>query len=177
MLFANGVKFDLFIKMWNSICYATTEEDYEHEVRTHHLKFFSHPALQYVATTWLNEWKTHFVAAWTKQFLYLGHVTSSRAENGHSMLKKILNSSTGDLLQVFERFHLVLTQQLNIIELQWNSEKLRRLSNLPAVFKDVVKKVSKYALIKSYDKFKAQNEAVACTRVLTTTMGYLVPID
>jgi hypothetical protein len=43
--------------MWNSIHYAATEEDYEHEVRTFCLKFSNYPAIQYVKATWLNEWK------------------------------------------------------------------------------------------------------------------------
>jgi hypothetical protein len=47
------------------------------------------------------------------------------------MLKIFLSSSTGDLLQVFERFNLALTQQQNNIEVQCNSAELRRLSNLP----------------------------------------------
>jgi hypothetical protein len=63
-------------------------------------------------------------------FLHLGHDMSSRAESGHSMLKRFLSSSTGDLLQVFERFHLALTQQKNNIEVQWNDEKLKHLTNL-----------------------------------------------
>jgi hypothetical protein len=116
-------------KVWNSICY---------EVRTLCLKFADHPALQYVETTWLNEWKNILLRL--GQFLHLGHVTSSRAKSGHSMLKRFLSSSIGDLLQVFKCFHLALTQQQNNIEVQWNVGKMKSLSNIPVDAKTSHKK-------------------------------------
>jgi hypothetical protein len=91
------------------------------------------------------------------------------------MLKRFLSSSMGDLLQVFERFNLALSQQQKNIEVQWNIEKIKCLSNLPPVYKNVVTKISKYALFKTHDKFKAQNEEVTCTGFFTTTMGLPCP--
>jgi hypothetical protein len=91
------------------------------------------------------------------------------------MLKRFLSSSMGDLLQVFERFNLALSQQQKNIEVQWNVEKIKCLSNLPPVYKNVVTKISKYALFKTHDKFKAQNKEVTCTGVFTTTMGLPCP--
>ena len=64
-LFSSGLEFETFLKIWNSICYAATVEDYEVKVMTLRAEFFDYPALQYVQTTWLNEWKFFFVAAWT----------------------------------------------------------------------------------------------------------------
>ena len=70
-LFSSGLEFNHFLKMWNYVCYAATEEDYESNVMTLRSEFFDHPALQYVETTWLNEWKANFVAAWTRKELIM----------------------------------------------------------------------------------------------------------
>lgn len=100
-------KFKEFLKEWNTLLNASTEEVYESTLA----KFKApgrHPeeAVKYVIKTWLGPWKEKLVAAWTNKVPHMGHVTTSAVESAHSAIKKYLISSKADLKSVFDRLCL-----------------------------------------------------------------------
>jgi hypothetical protein len=100
-------KFKEFLKEWNALLAANTEEVYESTLA----KFKApgrHPeeAVKYVIKTWLGPWKEKLVAAWINEVPHMGYVTTSAVESAHSAIKKYLISSKADLKSVFSRLCL-----------------------------------------------------------------------
>jgi hypothetical protein len=65
----------------------------------------------YLKKTWLVPWKESLVWAWVDQHLHLGNRATSRVEGAHSVLKKYLQVSTGDLKTVHEKISLLLSDR------------------------------------------------------------------
>ncbi|KAH1188626.1 hypothetical protein GmHk_20G056570 [Glycine max] len=53
--------------------------------------------IDYVCETWIIPHKEKFVTAWTNKVMHLGNTTTNRVESTHWSLKRILQSSLGDL--------------------------------------------------------------------------------
>lgn len=114
--------------------------------------------------------------AWTKNRMHFGCTTTQRVEGGHSILKRLLGSSTGSLVLVWNAIHLMITNQLLEIEkdMQWSIFKLHT-SNDPLV-RDIRGVVSTTAI----DKIIAEKErgngflkldASTCGCLLRSTHG------
>lgn len=165
-----------FLGMWYTVCNSPNVEQYLINLTLWEQAYAEYPAvLDYIRHTWLNDWKTYFVSAWTNLFLHLGALTSSRAESGHAMLKTFLHKrSTGDLLSVFQNLDLAVKQQQNEISVRWNKEKHSRpFQTSDGVFADVACRVSRYALnlVKDLYLQHRQDETSRCSYVTTTTLG------
>jgi hypothetical protein len=136
-----------------------------------------------LTNTWIEEWKCCFVAAWTNSYCHYGQVTSSRAESGHAYLKKIIDTSTGSLLGVFTKIDNALLVQVNEIKETWNVERAKNILSLAfkPIYANVLKKVSKYALLKVHQAFVQFQVAVSngcgttCTGVFSRTIGLPCP--
>jgi len=67
--------------------------------------------LKYLEKTWLDEHKERFVFCWANRYLHFGNRETSRAEGAHSIIKRYLQVSTGDLYGVLEKLSMMLTTQ------------------------------------------------------------------
>jgi hypothetical protein len=67
--------------------------------------------LRYLVKTWLEKDKERFVYCWANRHLHFGHRETSRAEGAHSVVKRYLQVSTGDLYGVLQKLSLMLTTQ------------------------------------------------------------------
>lgn len=64
---------------------------------------YPNKAIEYVTQTWLWPWKKKIVRYWVDQQQHFGHTTTSIAESLHSVMKKFIISSGGDLATAFSR--------------------------------------------------------------------------
>jgi len=71
--------------------------------------------LTYVMAT-LDEVKVKIVRAWTDHVLHLGYRTTNRVGSAHSIVKKYLDNSVGDLGTCWEKIHDMLVIQLTVIQ-------------------------------------------------------------
>lgn len=176
-LFVENGDFENFISMWNHCIHSTTTTSFEHSWQI--LANFSETnewqaAIQYLQTTWLPH-KHNFVMCWVSKLMHIGTTSTSRGEGNHSVLKKYIRISTGNLLMVFERLHLMLKTQF--IELKQKEEHhkitISHKTNKPYL-KHLHGKVSRFALDKIADQ--AENAKFVttrdkCTQIFTSTWG------
>lgn len=114
----------------------------------------------------------------TNRHLHFGTTVTSRVEGAHSQLKRALQVSTGDLLQVIDKFSMLITKQCKEHYLAMDDEKLRAQNRhrIP-LFAAILAKITNFALNKIYDQYllmlqekKDEMESI-CGHVFTTTMG------
>ncbi|CAG8788749.1 8673_t:CDS:1, partial [Racocetra persica] len=63
--------------------------------------------------------------AWVDHYLHLGNTSTSRVEGSHSVLKKYLQISTGNLNIVHEKISLLLENQHHEIKAMIAKDKTR----------------------------------------------------
>ncbi|CAG8503738.1 2675_t:CDS:1 [Acaulospora morrowiae] len=100
-----------FLGNWITVIKSKTEEDFNKKWEELAKKYNKNLLIvKYLQDTWL-PLKKHFVSLWTDRYLHLDNVTTSRVEGFHTMLKKYLQVSTGDLYVIYERISLALENQ------------------------------------------------------------------
>lgn len=68
--------------LWNDVCYATDEAEYEQNLRElEHACFDCSEFINYVKDTWLTPHRHRFVKAWSDRVLHLGNTTTNRYVN------------------------------------------------------------------------------------------------
>jgi len=133
--------------------------------------------VQYIQSRWM-PYKTHFISAWADEYLHLGETNTSRVEGSHSLLKRYLQTSTGDLKTMVERCSMAIEEQRSAHDRAIGFET----ANLPhtfshAIFSQVVCKVSRYCLKIVNREFKFAIQArqgvqrPPCTGKLQRTMA------
>ncbi|KJZ68276.1 hypothetical protein HIM_12332 [Hirsutella minnesotensis 3608] len=95
--------FTAFLNDWASLVNAPEESVFWSRLQA--FKTSSHPpaAVAYAVKTWLDPWKEKFVSCFIDRHRHFGHTTTSIIEGMHSVMKKFLWSSSGDLTTVFQR--------------------------------------------------------------------------
>jgi len=115
----------IFLNKWNSIVYATSEEDYEEKWQLLKLHLGENSRIiQYLTETWMVH-KRLFLSCYISDVMHLGSHTTSRVEGAHSTLKGYLENSLGDLKSVKERIYLAIKAQLQQLSAQIADEKLK----------------------------------------------------
>jgi hypothetical protein len=166
-----------FLREWtaviNSISTTAYDENWNKFQDTYDFRV---PALvQYVKETWLDNFKLSLVQAYADLHLHFDNRTTSRVEGAHSILKKYLQVSTGDLKMVFEKISLLLTNQ----HVEYDGAVGKDQMKTPhfarnALYSQLLGRVSNFALGKIDDqRFRLiKPEPLAlCTSRFTTSMG------
>jgi hypothetical protein len=80
---------------------------------------------------------------------HFGNTSSSRVEGNHHVIKTYLNTSTVDLLTVFDKMKLLLANQFVELSRAVETDKLKLSSvhDVP-VMSSIVRRISKFALKK-----------------------------
>jgi hypothetical protein len=88
-------------------------------------KYSSFPkALEYLKTYWI-PYKDRFLYCYTNTYMHIGSTSTSRVEGNHSVLKSYISISKLNLLEVFKRISLMLSNQAK--ELNSSSIKQEQL--------------------------------------------------
>ncbi len=104
---------DQFMARWKQVVYAKTEYDFDQIWQKLLSDYSSQPALCSYLQQNQYQTRTAWAAAWTSQYRHYGTTTTSPIEGMHSVLKRYLGSSQGDLLLVVERI-------MNMVENQYS---------------------------------------------------------
>ena len=81
---------------WRWITYSEDESDVDRLlVEVNELSVIVY---EYMKKTWIEKFKEMFVEAWVKKVLHLGNTSTSRVEGVHGVLKKWLETASGDLV-------------------------------------------------------------------------------
>jgi hypothetical protein len=101
-----------FLKLWNQLVASPSIELYNLRLSALRMAYQQFPKfLQYIDKTWLTDHKERFVQCWANRYLHFGHRQTSRAEGAHSVIKRYLQVSTGDLHSVLTSLALMLENQ------------------------------------------------------------------
>ena len=139
---------DQVMESWGAIVDFQNVESYEHRVEAFNVVCSPWPIFtEYVISTWLNPHKEKFVKAWTDKVMHLGNTTSNRVESAHWSLKRILETSMGDLCFCWESINKMIILQHNAIKSSFE-KSLHVVSHVFNVtrYKKLLGFVSKYAL-------------------------------
>ncbi|XP_068466719.1 uncharacterized protein [Phaseolus vulgaris] len=139
---------DQVMESWGAIVDCENVESYEHRVEALNVVCSPWPIFtEYVISTWLNPHKEKFVKAWTDKVMHLGNMTSNRVEAAHWSLKRILETSMGDLCFFWESINKMIILQHNAIKSSFE-KSLHVVSHVFNVtrYKKLLGFVSKYAL-------------------------------
>jgi hypothetical protein len=69
-------------------------------------------AIHYSKDTWLS-YTDRIIRCWTYQFLHLRNSSTSRVEGSHAYIEKYIQTSTSDLLTVWNQIRLALRNQVD----------------------------------------------------------------
>ncbi|KAI1001618.1 hypothetical protein K3495_g6584 [Podosphaera aphanis] len=136
-----------FLKQWNAVLAATSEEIYEQEVA----KLKAMPpkdAYIYVERTWL-VWKEKIVSFWVDKQLHFGHTVTSTVEGCQSNLKDYLRRSTYDLKGVYDKLLLFwATQKSSIADTEAQDQQKPRHNTSHPILSKLIGRIHNYALQK-----------------------------
>jgi hypothetical protein len=108
---ANGELREAFMKKWRNVIYAKTPVKFEESWDT----LMTEYAEQYELVTYLqtSQYPQRFepVAAWTSEWAHFRFISTSVLEASHGQLKRYLENSRGDLLNVVEKIKLRADKQ------------------------------------------------------------------
>ncbi|KAL7314961.1 hypothetical protein PS15m_006474 [Mucor circinelloides] len=89
-------------------------------------------------------------------FTHIGTTFSSRIEGAHTVLKRHLTSSTGDLKIVFDKMDTVLTRQHTEIMLRRQQQFYKQKNQIRAhLFNGLMKTITRHALQMAFKKYGA----------------------
>jgi hypothetical protein len=127
-LFRTGEEVDKFCNSWHNVVYSKVEGEFVDKLQLLEREYGADSeAIQYISNTWL-PWKEKSVLAWTKTHPHLGNSATSRVEGAHATIKKYIQTSTADILQVFEQLKLSIDKQVQALELERATDKTRTLT-------------------------------------------------
>ncbi|KAL7206120.1 hypothetical protein ACSBR2_018931 [Camellia fascicularis] len=138
-MFETKDKWEMFIMSWNMLVMSSYEEVYMQRLSLLYSEFSTYQdALHYVTSSWLDTYKSKFVAAWTDTFMHFGNSTTNRVESSHAKLKRYLGSSQGNFESNWTRIHDLLELQHSEIKLSFEKSKIVVQHDFkPAQFKEL----------------------------------------
>jgi len=138
----------LVMESWGAIVDCQNVESYEHRVEAFNVVCSPwHIFTKYVISTWLNPDKKKFLKAWTDKAMHSGNMTSNIVAFAHWSLKRILETSMGDLCFCWDSMNKMIILQHNAIKSSFE-KSLHVVTHVFNVtrYKELVDFVSKYAL-------------------------------
>ncbi|KAA6413218.1 MAG: hypothetical protein FRX48_02962 [Lasallia pustulata] len=125
--FESEKEWDEFYGEWMAIIHSKSAEAYDTAWGSFQDKWNEKfdQLVWYLDDTWLRQWKTRFVRAWTDRVIHFNTLVTSRAEGSHAVQKQALGTSSGDLLQVLDDIKLILAGQLARHEAESNLRRSR----------------------------------------------------
>jgi hypothetical protein len=165
-----------FLADWNAVVYSTSVESLENSLQKLESKYSqNHVAVwNYLNSTWL-PFKEYFVSCYINQFPHFGSSSTSRVEGNHHVIKSYVRLGKLDLLVVFRRLTLMLSNQKVELMAEIERQKLTRAHHLAHnVFQNLHYRVSRFALDKIFTQLKklegsSNNEP--CSHQFTRTWG------
>jgi hypothetical protein len=137
--------------------------------------------VEYIESEWLNQVTARkFLHCYTNEYLHFGELFTSRNEGSHRMIKRDLEVSTHDLLGVVQSLHRTISVCYTQVDDQLLDDRVRQPRSLLAfLYRDVINKISKYALFhvqKLHDTYLPigapnQKEIKPCTGSNSKTRG------
>lgn len=136
-----------FLKQWNAVLAATSEETYKQEVAK--LEAMApKDAYIYVERTWLI-WKEKIVRFWVDKQLHFGYTVTSTVEGCHSSLKGYLRRSTYDLKGVYDKLLFFwAAQQSSIADTEAQDQQKPRHNTSHPTLSKLIGHIHNYALQK-----------------------------
>lgn len=169
-----------FLRVWNLVVNAETEEKYQEEWRRFVDLYGGADCLvEYIEDTYMCD-KHCFLKLYTNRLFHLGQNTTSKAEGAHALIKRDLKSSRGNLLSVFESVARTVRRVNGGAEKALSAASINHpLQFSSALFSQVLGKVSPFALHlvnKSIEERQEETRDVGrrarqCKEVLRRTMG------
>ena len=98
---------------WSWITYSEDESDVDRLLLE--VNELSVVVYEYMRNTWIDKFKEMFVEAWVRKVLHLGNTSTSRVEGLHGVLKKWLETSSGDLVTNWKAIESLIESQINRI--------------------------------------------------------------
>lgn len=167
-----------FYAAWQHLIRSNIEDEYTTNLISFKKRYSDFPLLlSYLETTWLIYYRK-FIRAWSGQYMHLNNVASSRVEGAHSMLKKHIGTSAGDLLITYDRISTAINMQLSEIALNTAEDKIKIiLCSRNSLYAHIIRRISR-ASIKLIDSQRYLANQVTpehkignCTNHFTRTMG------
>ncbi|XP_068492229.1 uncharacterized protein [Phaseolus vulgaris] len=115
------------MESWGAIVECENVESYEHHVEAFNVCSPWLIFTKYVISYWLNPHKEKFVKAWTDKVMHLGNTTSNKVEAVHWSLKRILETSMGDLCFCWDSMNKMIILQHNAIKSSFACEESDRI--------------------------------------------------
>lgn len=101
----------------------------------------------------MDDHKEKFVHCWTDQHLHFGNWETSRAKGAHSVIKRYLQVSTGDLYNVLQWLSLMLTTQHTEHQAAMSAARNRTPQSLRILlFGSLVGHITPYALWRAFEQ-------------------------
>jgi len=91
---------DAFMTRWNKLLRSKTPTEYEELWRQLQIDYQEQTELIYYLKTEHHPKREEVSNAWTSHIRHFGHQVTSRIEGGHADIKRTIQKSTGDLLEV-----------------------------------------------------------------------------
>ena len=106
--------------------------------------------------------------------IFLGNLSSSRVEAGHSYIKRFIHTSTGDLFTVFQHLSSAIDNQLDNIHQSLGSDSINKLLYMPHSFSKIKGQISVFAIKKAKEQFdlmKQDHHGMPCSHTFTKSLG------
>ena len=176
--FKDKETWNMFYSEWKLVVYASSEEEFwtQWNALGHKWQDFYAGEIEYLANTYINDFRHHFIKAFTNKVLHFDITTTSRGEGTHAVLKRQLGTSTGDLGTVVKSIELLLTNELHNHLIAFDEAKMRYPLDLrKAIYSKIAPHITSVAIRKinsQYESLTNQPTVItACTGVFTTTTG------
>ena len=134
------------LRRWTRIVFATTYNKFKYYWESFKERY-SDPIfqllIQYIQSEWIDNYPEQFLHFYTKHYLYLNKIATSRTEGAYQLLKQDLKVSTNNLLVVLQTFERVIKLQFQKIDNKIANQKIRRLAKKEIrLFKSLFQRVS-----------------------------------
>ena len=175
----DGEEWKLFMEEWHRLAYCPDESAYdENWARLMKLLKERSQVVEYLQKNILPH-RQLFMTAWAGKLAHLGNISSSRAESGHSFIKKYILTNRMNMAKVFLTLSGEVDRQLEQIVSRQSHEMTKWLSHVPSALRPLHGKISCYAssLAKEqYQKLKQMDKEGGdqenpCSGTFTTSMG------
>lgn len=161
-----------FMAHWQALVNSFTAGDYNERLEKLR-NLVPERVFSYLSTIWLR-YKERFVLAFTRHVRHFGHVSTSRVEGAHAVLKNWLQVSTGDMLEVCMKLERGCDEQEHSLSLTSNYQRTHNLSaNNQPLWERINRNISRHAITlarKQYLKSLAPIQE-PCTNTFTPSMG------
>ena len=168
--FDDQKEWESFFAAWKSIVYASSEAEFWQLWDQFMITYSDSGCVEYLATTYVNDHRRHFIKCYINKVLHFETTTTSRGEGGHAVLKRQLGSSSGDLKTMIDGIVLLLNNEMHNYLIAFEEAKSRYPIELrQKVFSRLAAHVTPYAIRRiatQYDLLTARPTVVGpCTNV------------